>query len=704
MEHTSDVNTMTLRIAVYGKGGIGKSTVSANVSYCLSAAGLKVMQIGCDPKHDSTRPLTYGPCPTVLDTVRSTRPSERRPEMFVSEGVNGILCVEAGGPEPGIGCAGKGIMTMFHTLETLGIDRMDRDVCVYDVLGDVVCGGFAVPMRRDMSDMVVLVTSGEFMSIYAANNIMRGLVNFDTDGPRLAGLVFDSRGSPEEDAVVKRFSESTGVPVIARIPRSGLFRDSEKVGRTLCEVFPSSDEAGIFRTLSKDLLDIHNGGRMCRPHPLTDAQVDLLMSGKDVGTGEYTIERPQTSVPKNVFIPPLRIGRGPMGAAIEAGRVTDIPVVIHGTDSCGYGMYGEIAGERISDGHTGDLGDAENLFCTGMGGLGTVFGGRERLEELLEELAGTHPFVLVVTTCLADMVGEDVEGVAGKVMSRHPGTRIHVIGGNRPEQGADAHMEVLKAFCSLIDVNVEPSLPLLSVADDSFITYNRGHNRSALGEIASALGLRPGPELVNGCSLDDLVNAGRAKVIAMCEDTPSNRELKDILLSKGLKVRHRCVPRGFRETVEWLEHMKKMDPSLGDPGRCIASLTSEYGRAVSECSHALTGKKIVLVTDGSEPVYWIEEALCDCGADATVVEVGRNRTDHRLPSTHTDTIGGLTAAVGQDTVVIGKRYLTDVLDRTCMDFPDTFVGGTASVLFLRRLKNFASSGEHEGWKEWGRVL
>ena len=218
-------------IAIYGKGGIGKSTISANLSAAMAESGKKILQVGCDPKHDSTRLLLHcQEMTTVLDYLKITAPDKCCLEDVVYEGLYGIHCVEAGGPEPGVGCAGRGILTTFELLDRLGIRERSYDRILYDVLGDVVCGGFAVPMRREYADQVYIVTSGEYMSIYAANNILRGLKNYDYEKYRAGGIIFNARNIGEESERVRRFAEAVGLPIVAELPRSDLFAKSERAG------------------------------------------------------------------------------------------------------------------------------------------------------------------------------------------------------------------------------------------------------------------------------------------------------------------------------------------------------------------------------------------------------------------------------------------------------------------------------------------
>jgi len=245
------------QIALYGKGGIGKSTTSANLSAALSLMDLDILQIGCDPKRDSTRMLMHGNfIPTVMDLVRTRGDSAISLSDIVYTGFNGVRCVEAGGPEPGVGCAGRGIIATFQLLEKFG--DLKGDVIVYDVLGDVVCGGFAMPMREGYAQEIYLVTSGELMSLYAANNICKAIKRLASrvkSKCRLAGVICNAKGEPREEELVREFAGQVNSSLVAYIPRDRIVQLAELNKKTVLEYDPASRQAACYRSLAKSVME-----------------------------------------------------------------------------------------------------------------------------------------------------------------------------------------------------------------------------------------------------------------------------------------------------------------------------------------------------------------------------------------------------------------------------------------------------------------
>ena len=245
-----------LKIAFYGKGGIGKSTTAANVSAALSEQGVKVCQIGCDPKNDSTRLVLGRICKeTVLDAVRRSDDGNVTLEEIVHYGYNNIKCIEAGGPEPGVGCAGRGIIVALEHLNALHANA-DDEVILYDVLGDVVCGGFAVPIREGYADVIYIISSGEMMSLYAANNIAKGIRRFAQRGKvRLGGLIGNSRNTPGEKELLEAFAKKLNTRLVSFIPRDQIVQKAEIRRQTVIQYAPGSGQAQVYRDLAKTILE-----------------------------------------------------------------------------------------------------------------------------------------------------------------------------------------------------------------------------------------------------------------------------------------------------------------------------------------------------------------------------------------------------------------------------------------------------------------
>ncbi|WP_092329905.1 nitrogenase iron protein NifH [Desulfosporosinus hippei] len=249
-----------LKIAFYGKGGIGKSTVAANISAALALQGVKTLHIGCDPKADSTRCLLGRKIPTVLQQLQAKQLGITRRDIVFS-GFGGVECIEAGGPEAGIGCAGRGIITMMEELQYLEIWGEAWETVIYDVLGDVVCGGFSVPMREGYADTIYIVTSSEFMSVYAANNIMKAISRSQETRPViLGGLIHNCRNPESSRTAVEQFAMLTGTRVVADVPFSREIAFSELEGKTVLEKFPDSKAACYFKDLAVVITE-HQGYR-----------------------------------------------------------------------------------------------------------------------------------------------------------------------------------------------------------------------------------------------------------------------------------------------------------------------------------------------------------------------------------------------------------------------------------------------------------
>jgi len=265
------------KIAIYGKGGIGKSTTTQNTVAGLVEMGRKVMVVGCDPKADSTRLLLGGLAQrSVLDTLREEG-EDVELEDIRSSGFCSSLCVESGGPEPGVGCAGRGIITSINMLEQLGAYDEDEslDYVFYDVLGDVVCGGFAMPIREGKAEEIYIVCSGEMMAMYAANNICKGIVKFAKTGVvRLGGLICNSRKVDREADLIENFAEALGTQMIHFVPRDNDVQRAEINRKTVIEWDAACPQADEYRTLARAIED---NRKLVIPKPLEIEQLEALL-------------------------------------------------------------------------------------------------------------------------------------------------------------------------------------------------------------------------------------------------------------------------------------------------------------------------------------------------------------------------------------------------------------------------------------------
>jgi nitrogenase iron protein NifH len=266
---------MARSLAFYGKGGVGKSTVVSNLTATLAASGRRVLQVGCDPKRDSSRNLikTFPPI-TLMDLLAAGK-TNLRPADIVMDGGKNVECIEVGGPKPGVGCAGRGLGRLFEELEEMAIFDEGYDYIFYDVLGDVVCGGFAVPMRSGYAEEVYVVTSGEFMSLYAANNIARGIQNYAIEGDvRMGGLIANVKDLAYDRPLIEKFAERIGTHVVYYLEWNKVVYEAERRRQTVVRYKPDDPFAGEWFKLAAA---VEANTRTHVPRPMEDTELDLFL-------------------------------------------------------------------------------------------------------------------------------------------------------------------------------------------------------------------------------------------------------------------------------------------------------------------------------------------------------------------------------------------------------------------------------------------
>ena len=263
--------------AIYGKGGIGKSTTTQNLVAAMAELGKKVMIVGCDPKADSTRLILHSKAQNTIMEMAAEAGTVEDLELedVLKTGYGDIKCVESGGPEPGVGCAGRGVITAINFLEEEGAYEDDTDFVFYDVLGDVVCGGFAMPIRENKAQEIYIVVSGEMMAMYAANNICKGIVKYANSGSvRLAGLICNSRNTDKEDELIVALAEAIGTQMIHFIPRDNAVQRAEIRRMTVIEYDPNAAQADQYRQLAQKVID---NKMLVIPEPITMDQLEALL-------------------------------------------------------------------------------------------------------------------------------------------------------------------------------------------------------------------------------------------------------------------------------------------------------------------------------------------------------------------------------------------------------------------------------------------
>lgn len=645
------------QIAVYGKGGIGKSTLSANISAALSLNNKRILQIGCDPKHDSTKLLMRGlSIPTVLDYIKTKSPLEYRKSDILFEGFGKIGCIEAGGPKPGVGCAGRGIITAFELLETLHI-KDNYDMIVYDVLGDVVCGGFAVPIRREYSDSIFIVTSGEYMSLYAANNILRGIQNYDEDRPRLLGILYNSRNVKNEDDRVYKFAEAVKLPVFARIPRDDIFALAEKANVTVLELTQNEENpvADIFKDIAKRICE---GTEHFAANPLTDDELEaLILSNEGAITKashsasfspkqeEYTpscscesaepcevctvissVQEESTSdydapyLSKNVIRDEPLHGCAFNGAMTMSSNLKDAVILAHSPKSCTYLSIQTIssAGRRtlFERGNILPSSLIPNVLSTDMSETDMVFGGSENLLSKVKSVLNSKsppPAIVIVSSCPSGIIGDDIDDALSLSTER---TKIVTVKAEGNLTG-DYLQGMLMAYTSLakqiIDRNVEKRERTVNIVFEKVVARNTEMNFQRLKAFLARMNISVNCRFLCNTSYASLRDFCSAELNLLAYRDYTGKILEDFFIKEyGASFFEKQFPIGFKETSDWLLALGKQFNASDEAKTIISENEIIYQNRIKSVKPKLEGKKLMIITYNHE-LDWILNAALDCG-------------------------------------------------------------------------------------------
>lgn len=651
------------QIAVYGKGGIGKSTLSANISAALSLNNKRILQIGCDPKHDSTKLLMRGlSIPTVLDYIKTKSPLEYRKSDILFEGFGKIGCIEAGGPKPGVGCAGRGIITAFELLETLHI-KDNYDMIVYDVLGDVVCGGFAVPIRREYSDSIFIVTSGEYMSLYAANNILRGIQNYDENRPRLLGILYNSRNVKNEDDRVYKFAEAVKLPVFARIPRDDIFARAEKANVTVLELTQNEENpvADIFKDIAKRICE---GTEHFAAEPLTDDELEALILSNEVaitkashstssspkqeedtpscscesaepceacagissGQEESNSDYDAPYLSKNVIRDEPLHGCAFNGAMTMSSNLKDAVILAHSPKSCTYLSIQTIssAGRRtlFERGNILPSSLIPNVLSTDMSETDMVFGGSENLLSKVKSVLNSQsppPAIVIVSSCPSGIIGDDIDDALSLSTER---TKIVTVKAEGNLTG-DYLQGMLMAYTSLakqiIDRKVEKRERTVNIIFEKVVARNTEMNFQRLKTFLTRMNISVNCRFLCNTSYASLRDFCSAELNLLAYRDYTGKILEDFFIKEyGASFFEKQFPIGFKETSDWLLALGKHFDASDEAKSIISENEIIYQNRIKSVRPKLEGKKLMIITYNHE-LDWILNAALDC--DMKIVKI-----------------------------------------------------------------------------------
>ncbi len=660
------------KIALYGKGGIGKSTIAANLSASLAMQGLQVLQIGCDPKHDSTRLLVHGrPVVTILDYMREVPPLKQRLSDLLHTGFSGVVCAEAGGPEPGVGCAGRGILSAFALFERLGLRTDEFDIILYDVLGDVVCGGFAVPLRKGFADEVYVVTSEEFMSIYAANNILKGVANFDQDGFRLAGIILNSRGKEEDAAPVYRFAQAVGLPIVCHVPRSDYFRRAEEGNHTVIEDFPQSPPGKLLSALAHQ---VNNSNQLHPARPLGTAHLEEVVYAKteprkdtekiaappsmsaqtepapvdlalSIPSSHAAREQndPATLSKSMLFREPLH-GCAFTGAICTTTQIHGAITVAHAPRSCSHIAHRTIVTSGIRTRlQTGSILPRQLnplIVSSDMNERGVIYGGENDLYNTLYAAMKQKPeAVFVVTSCPSGVIGDDPDTVIKKIRSSFPAIPVCAIttdGNIRGDYMQGVINACLEGAAGLIDRTQESRDDQVNILAEKNIANNAEANFQVVIQLLNKMGVGVNCRFVRNTTVKALENFNRARLNLLAYEDHFGRLLRSYFSTHfQATFASYPFPVGMHATRQWLLDIGSFFDKSHIAKATADEYQQRYQKAIARIRPSLAGKKIMIVSYIHD-VDWILETAFDLDMEVQKVGILHYSQDHLFRTRYTN--------------------------------------------------------------------
>ncbi|SFA97020.1 nitrogenase iron protein [Acetitomaculum ruminis DSM 5522] len=726
------MNKNKIEFAVYGKGGIGKSTISANISAALAIKGNKVMQIGCDPKHDSTRYLMHGEIiPTVVEYLRKTPEDKALLSDVLRKGCFGIKCIEAGGPRPGVGCAGRGVISAFEFLKK----HHAKDDCnriLYDVLGDVVCGGFAVPVRKEYADAVFLVTSGEYMSLYAANNILRGVRNYDGEnGKRVAGIIYNERKISDEDGRVNRFAKAVNLPIIVKVPRSNAFSYAEEENMTVMEIEGFEAEKEIFTKIA-DYID----GQLplYKALPLDDDELENVVLGtekrrkvfeekstdnndlvikSDIDNKDFSDSCLDNSLKEEVPERMPLYGCAFNGATTEAIHVRDAYIIAHAPKACSFYAWQNITSPgRRNLFNRGILMPSSlnpNFFSTNMNHADAVFGGMDKLrKKVTEALLNKPKLIIVISSCVSGIIGDDIKQI--EEMSTKDTLIIAINADGDIEGDYMKGIEMCRHILmeKLANKDIIPCGKFVNIINETGVSNNSSINFNTIKSFLDKLGIEINCRLGGDTTTQNIINFKKASLNLIADDNPTGRMLESWLKDNyQVNFIEKSFPIGFKQTVKWLNELAEFFNCKDKLYGIVENQKEIYEKEIAMLKPVLNGKTILMTTINTN-LDWLISACKDVGMkfvwigvinylhqDIMITEDSKIKVEEY---THWDTAKDYIKKLHPDLVISNHTQRVGAGDYVAEAIPMTLVCGFQSGINI--LKRWAKLFETKRNGEW----